>query len=72
MYEWSQSEYGSNADSYIMTHSRLYHKFVTDNYRPFPGAVLLADSAYEGYHDWMVNIFIYYLTCLASTVPIGD
>ena len=48
VYWCHSSEYGSRHDSDVMTHSRLYHKFVHQNYRPFPQAVLLADSAYEG------------------------
>jgi hypothetical protein len=49
---------GSEHDSPIFESSALYTLLHDEGWRPFPGAILLADSAYKGTHPFMCTPFL--------------
>uniref|UniRef100_A0A8D9ACG4 Putative nuclease HARBI1 n=1 Tax=Cacopsylla melanoneura TaxID=428564 RepID=A0A8D9ACG4_9HEMI len=45
---------GSLHDARVFRNTAVYRKFETENWRPFPGAVILGDSAYP-LKDWLIT-----------------
>ena len=58
IYHLSSNHPGSYHDSEIFESSDLFTKLNVEKWRPFPGAVMLADSAYKGVYPFLATPYL--------------